>query len=74
MEKHISELKSDLSGLKSDFSKLEADIKLSRNVNSKPSERLVTMERRCYVNEQYSRRACLEISVIPSSVADKGLE
>ena len=74
LKKDISDLKSDLSGLKSDFSKLEADIKLSRNVNSKPSERLVTMERRCYVNEQYSRRACLEISVIPSSVADKGLE
>ena len=56
MEKHISELKSDLSGLKSDFSKLEADINGSRNVNSKLFERLGTFERRCYANEQYSRR------------------
>ena len=29
---------------------------------------------RCYANEQYSRRECLEISGIPASVADKDLE
>ena len=74
MKKDISDLKSDRSGLKSDFSKLEADIQVTRNVNSKLSERLVTMERRCYANEQYSRRECLEISGIPASVADDGLE
>ena len=65
LKKDMSNLKSDLSGLKSDFSKLEAD---------RLSERLVTMERRCYANEQYSRRECLEISGIPASVADKDLE
>ena len=32
------------------------------------------MERRCYANEQYSRRECLEISGILASVADNGLE
>ena len=32
------------------------------------------MERRCYANEQYSRRECLEISGILASVADKDLE
>ena len=32
------------------------------------------MERRCYANEQYSRRKCLEISGIPSSATDNGLE
>ena len=42
------DLKNDLSGLKSHFSKLEADIQVTRNVNTKLSERLVTMERRCY--------------------------
>ena len=73
LKKDISGLKSDLYGLKSDFSKLEADIQVTRNKNSKLSERLVTMER-CYANEQYSRRECLEISGIPASVADKDLE
>ena len=67
-------MKSDLSGLKSDFSKLETDIRVSRNVNSKLIERLLTMERRCYANEQYSRGECAEISGILASVADKDLE
>ena len=70
LKKDISDLKSDLSGLKSDFSKLEADIKVSRNVNSKLPERLLTVERRCYANEQYSRRECLEILGIPASLGN----
>ena len=70
MKKDISDLKSDLSGLKSDFCKLEADIQVTRNVNSKLSERLVTKERRCYANEQYSRRECREISGILASIVD----
>ena len=74
LKKDISDFKSDLSELKSDFSKLEADIQVNRNVNSELSERLLTIERRCYANEQYSKRECLEISGIPASVADKDLE
>ena len=74
LKKDIFDLKSDLSGLKSDFSKLEADIQVTRKVNSKLSERLMTMERRCYANEHYSRRECLEISGIPASLADEDLE
>ena len=50
LKKDIFDLKSGLSGLKSDFSKLEADIKVSRNVNSELSERLLTRETRCYAN------------------------
>ena len=32
------------------------------------------MEGRYCANEQYSRRECIEISGIPASVADNGLE
>ena len=32
------------------------------------------MERGFYSNEQYSSKECLEISVIPASVAGNGLE
>ena len=74
LKKDVSDLKSDLSGLNLDFSKLEADIQVTRNVNSKPSERPVPMERRCDASEQYSKRECVEISGIPPSVADKDLE
>ena len=49
-------------------------MQVTRNVNSKLSERLVTVERRYYVNKQYSRRESLEISGIPAIVADNGLE
>ena len=61
LKKDISDLESNLSWLKSDVSTLEAYIQVSRNLNSKLSERLVTMESRCYANEQYSRREYLEI-------------
>ena len=74
LKKDMFDLKSDLSGLKSDFSKLETDIRVSRNVNSKLIERLLTMERRCYANEQYSRGEYVEISGILASVAEKDLE
>ena len=32
------------------------------------------MKRRCYFDEQDSRKECLEVSGIPASVADNGLE
>ena len=44
LKKDISDLKCHLSGLKSTFSKLDADIQVNRNINSKLSEKLVTME------------------------------
>ena len=70
MKKDTSDLESDLSRLKSDFSKPKSDTQVARNINSKLSGRLVTMERRCYTNEQYCRRECLEILSISANVAD----
>ena len=52
LKRDTSDLRNDLSGLNSDFSKLEANMQVTRNVNTKLSEKLVTMERRCYANEQ----------------------
>ena len=37
-------------------------------------ERLVVTEQKCWANEQYSRRECLEISGIPESVSDNALK
>ena len=34
----------------------------------------MVIERKCWANEQYSRRKCLEISDIPESVSDNALE
>ena len=52
---------------------MESDLAVSRNVNAKLVERLVVTERTYWVNEQYLRRECPEISGIPESVTDKSL-
>lgn len=36
--------------------------------------RLVVTEQKCWANEQYSKKECLEISVIHESVSDKALD
>ena len=53
---------------------MESNLTISRNVNVKLMERLVVTERKCWANEQYSRRGCLKISGIPESVSDEALE
>ena len=53
---------------------MESDLAISRNVNVKLVERLVVTERKCWANEQCSRRECLEISGIPESVRDSAFK
>ena len=54
--------------------KLEADVAIVKNVNSRLVEQLVQTERQCWENAQYSRRECLELIGIPTSVKDDVLE
>ena len=61
-------LKNNFDEVKTKFTKLEADLIISRNINSKLSDKFTNVERKCFANEQYSRRECFEISGIPSSV------
>ena len=70
----LDDLKNNFDELQTKFTKLEADLNKSRNVNSKLSDRVINVERKCFANEQYSRRECLEISGIPRSVKDNELE
>ena len=70
----LSSVNAELLELKTKFTKMESDLTISRNVNVKLMERLVVTERKCWANEQYSRRECLEISGIPESVSDDALE
>ena len=64
----------ELKELKTDFCKLESELAISRNVNNKLTKQLILAERKCWANEQYSRRECLEISGIPKSIQDYDLE
>ena len=70
----LSAITDELKELKTDFRKLESDLAISRNVNDKLTKQLILVERKCWANEQYSRRECLEISAIPESIQDDDLE
>ena len=70
----LSAITDELKELKTDFRKLESDLAISRNVNDKLTKQLILVERKCWANEQYSRRECLEISGIPESIQDDDLE
>ena len=56
------------------FSKLQAEVPLAKQVNTLLSSRLVSIERQCWLNTQYSRRECLDIVGIPSEVEADALE
>ena len=56
------------------FSKLQAEISGTKQVNTLVSSRLVTIERHCWLNAQYSRWECLDIVGIPSEVEAYALE
>ena len=74
LDNSLGSINAELLELKTKFTKMESDLAISPNVNVKSVERLAVIERKCWANEQYSRRECLEISGIPESVSDNALE
>ena len=56
------------------FKLLKSDFSAPRTEKNSPSERLITLQRQCWANAQYSRQGDFEITGIPSSVRDKDLE
>ena len=74
IDNSLGSINAELLELKIKFIKMKSDLAISRNVNVKLVERLMVTERKCWANEQYSRRECLEISGIPESVSDNALE
>ena len=76
MKSNLNEKVSDLNTkkLNTNFELLKSDFSATRIENNSLNERLIALERQCWANAQYSRRECLEITGIPSSVSDKDLE
>ena len=70
----LSNINKELSELRNDFKKIESKLSVSKNVNSKLHEQVVALERQCWVNSQYSRRECSEITGIPDSISNDDLE
>ena len=74
MNTDLSRLRQDLSYLKQNYIKLEPERSVARQVNNKLKEHIVSLERQCWSNSQYSRRECLEITGIPDKTDQKDLE
>ena len=74
MGAQISTLAAEVRQLSSYLKKLEADVAIVKNVNSTLVEQLVQTERQRWEYAQYSRRECLELIRIPTSVKDDALE
>ena len=66
----VAELRKMMEG----FYQMKSDLSATKKVNTLLSERLKTIEKQCWANALYSRRDCLEISGIPSSISDNDLE
>ena len=70
----ISKLTNEIKLLKENYWKLESDISVSKTVSSLLTEQMKNVERQCWANAKYSRRECLEVVGIPSSVKIKDLK
>ena len=57
-----------------DFKNLEADLAISRSVNTKIRDRIISLECQCWSNSLYSRLECLEITGLPDSINNEDLE
>ena len=74
MDSVNSDLVAELRKMREGFDQMKSNLSVTKKVNSLLSERVQTIEKQCWANSQYSKRDCLEISGIPSSVIDNDLE
>ena len=74
MDSVNSDLIAELRKMREGLDQMKSDLGVTKKVSTLLSERLQTKEKQCWANAQYSRRKCLKISGIPSSVSDNVLE
>ena len=67
-------IRNELSDLKKDFEQLRSDLSVTKLVNTKLKEKVVSLERQTWSNSQYYRRECLELSGILETIENKDLE
>ena len=70
----LAGIRNELSDLKKYFEQLRSDLSVTKLVNTKLKEKVVSLERQTWSNSQYSRRGCLELSGIPETIESKDLE
>ena len=74
LNEKVSSLTVEVQKLNTSFESSKSDFSKTRIKNNSFNERLLALEKQCWANVQYSRRECLEITSIRSSVSDKDLE
>ena len=74
MESSDAKFAEEVRKLNDIFQQLKSDLAITKNVNSQLYNCFVNMERQCWANVQYSRRECVEIVGILTSVPDNELE
>ena len=69
-----NELLEEIRKFNDNFSKLQSELAVTKQVNTELTKRIVTLERQCWANAQYSRKECLEVVETPCQVDDNLLE
>ena len=59
--------KASIADSKSDFRRLESKLSISMSVDSKLCDRVTSLERQCWANNEYRRRECLQITGLPEN-------
>ena len=70
----LNKINQELIELRKNYTRLESELYISQSVTTKQRKQIITLERQCWSNEQYSRRECLEISGVPGNTSDENLE
>ena len=70
----LANIDKDVGELRNDLKKLESDLAISRSVNTKLRDRIISLERQCWSNSQHSRRECLEITDLHDNINNEDLE
>ena len=68
MDSILANINKKISNLRQNYEKMQSELCVSRQVSSKLGEQIVSLERQCWRNCQYSRRECLAVSGLPQSM------
>ena len=70
----LTNINKEISDLRQNYEKMQSELCVSGQVSSKLRKQIVSLERQCWSNCQYSRRECLELSGLPESIKNSELE
>ena len=70
----LTNINKEISGLRQNYEKMLSKLCISRQVSSKLKDKILSLERQCWSNCQYSRRQFLELSGLSESIKNSELE